>query len=110
MSSSRSASTSIFEQIANLTSRLALDNPTYRIEPDPVGENMFRGQPVFKNALRVPSDLGVVSGIVGQSQAKLKMAESVLAWLKGELQRRQDTFQNLWSAANSPKTGGESAL
>ncbi|KAH0596297.1 hypothetical protein MHUMG1_06158 [Metarhizium humberi] len=94
---------SVFEEVTSLSHRLALGSPTYKIEPDPAGDNLFCGRPVFKNDMRIPPDLGIVSGIASESQARLKVAESVLEWLQAELQRRQDTFESLWSAANSPK-------
>ncbi|KID80009.1 uncharacterized protein G6M90_00g013750 [Metarhizium brunneum] len=94
---------SVFEEVTSLSHRLALGSPTYKIEPDPAGDSLFCGRPVFKNDMRIPPDLGIVSGIAGESQARLKVAESVLEWLQAELQRRQDTFESLWSAANSPK-------
>lgn len=77
----------------------------YSIEPDPQGGNLFCGRPVFKNAARVPSGLGVVSGVEGHMQTKQKVAEAVLGWLQSELQKRQDTFESLWSVASSPKGG-----
>lgn len=58
---------------------------------------------MFKNAARVPAGLGVVSGVEGQVHTKQKIGEAVLEWLEGELQRRQDTFESLWSVASSPK-------
>ncbi|KAG8416734.1 hypothetical protein J3458_007296 [Metarhizium acridum] len=102
--STRSPSnSSVFEEVSSLCNRLALGSPTYKIEPDPAGHDVFCGRPVFKNDLRIPPDLGIVSGIAGEGQAKLKVAESVREWLQAELQRRQDTFESLWSTASSPK-------
>jgi hypothetical protein len=83
---------------------MAFDSPTYEIEPDPAGGDLFCGRPVFKNGVRIPPELGIVSGIAGQNQAKLKVAESVLEWLQSELKRRQATFDSLWSAATSPQS------
>ncbi|KHN96229.1 uncharacterized protein MAM_05815 [Metarhizium album ARSEF 1941] len=93
------SSSSVFEKVSSLSSRLALDSPRYKIEPDPAGGGLFRGRPVFRNDVRIPPALGVVTGIADQDQARLKVAEGVLDWLQAELQRRQDTFESLWSSA-----------
>lgn len=87
---------SVFEQVSLLTGRLGVDSPSYRIEPDPAGGDYFCGRPIFKNGGRVPPDLGFVSGVAGLAQAKLRVAEEVLAWAEAELQRRQDIYQSLW--------------
>ncbi|GAB0136683.1 hypothetical protein EsDP_00004976, partial [Epichloe bromicola] len=86
---------SVFEQVSLLTGRLGVDSPSYRIEPDPAGGDYFCGRPIFKNGGRVPPDLGFVSGVAGLAQAKLRVAEEVLAWAEAELQRRQDIYQSL---------------
>ncbi|QPH01869.1 hypothetical protein C2857_006072 [Epichloe festucae Fl1] len=87
---------SVFEQVSLLTGRLGVDSPSYKIEPDPAGGDYFSGRPIFKNGGRVPPDLGFVSGVAGLAQAKLRVAEEVLAWAETELQRRQDIYQSLW--------------
>jgi hypothetical protein len=80
-----------------------MDSPSYKIEPDPAGEGLYCGRPVFKNRLHIPPDLAVVSGVSGQREAKLMVAERVVAWLQGELQRRQDIFNGLWASTTPPK-------
>jgi len=90
---------SVFEQVGLLTTRLGMDSPVYRVEPDPAGRDLFCGRPVFKNGGRVPFNLGFVTGVEGQAQTKRRIAEELLAWAEGELQRRQDIFQNLWGEA-----------
>ncbi|OAA43071.1 hypothetical protein NOR_04438 [Metarhizium rileyi] len=101
------SSVSVFEKVASLSSRLGIDTPAYRVEPDPAGVDLFSGQPVFKNAMRVPPEVGVVSGIAGQNEARLRVAESVLDWLQAELQRRQETFERLWSSESLPAQGAD---
>ncbi|KAG6004755.1 hypothetical protein E4U21_000785 [Claviceps maximensis] len=95
---------SVFEQVAFVTGRLGIDSPNYSIEPDQAGADLFCGRPVFKNGGRVPINLGCVSGVKGQAQAKMRIAEEVLAWAEAELQRRQDIFQNLWGEATLQDT------
>ncbi|KAG6013163.1 hypothetical protein E4U43_007463 [Claviceps pusilla] len=90
---------SIFEQVALSTGRLGIDSPVYRVEPDPAGGNLFCGRPVFKNGGHVPFNLGFVSGVEGEAQAKRRVAEEVLAWAEGELRRRHDIFKSLWGEA-----------
>lgn len=98
-----SPSPSIFEQVSSLTRRLGLDSPSYKIDQDPERPDMFCGRPIFKNGGRVPSQLGVVTGVAGSKHAKQQVAELVLVWLQTELQKRQDVYESLWSAPATPK-------
>ncbi|KAG6022855.1 hypothetical protein E4U41_002145 [Claviceps citrina] len=96
----RARQPSVFEQVACLTGRLGIDSPSYRVWPDPAGADLFCGRPVFKNGGHVPADLGVVSGVEGgQAQAKVRIAEKVLAWAEAELRKRQEIFHSLWGSA-----------
>ncbi|KAG5922786.1 hypothetical protein E4U42_005264 [Claviceps africana] len=90
---------SVYERVAVLVTRLGIDSPTYRIEPDPAGGDLFCGQPVFKNGGRIPHDLGFVSGVAGRAEAKRRIAEQVLAWAESEMQRRQSLYESLWGEA-----------
>ncbi|GAO13255.1 uncharacterized protein UV8b_03670 [Ustilaginoidea virens] len=93
---------SIFEQVSIVVSRLGIDNPAYRIEPDPTGSGLFCGRPVFQNGGRIPSQVGVVSGIASETLAKQRIAELVLAWGEEEFQKRQRLlFKTLWGPATA---------
>ncbi|KAG5916759.1 hypothetical protein E4U53_004273, partial [Claviceps sorghi] len=92
---------SVYERVARVANRLGIDSPIYRVEPDPAGGDLFCGRPVFKNGGRIPHDLGFVSGVPGQAQAKKRVADEVLAWAEGELQRRQDLYKSLWGGGDS---------
>lgn len=88
----------VHEQVVALTRRLGLETPSYEVHPDPLGEDYFRGRPVFKvGSPRVPPDVGVVSGIRGQAATRLRVAEHLLSWLRAEQQRREEVdFQSMW--------------
>ncbi|POR34029.1 Uncharacterized protein TPAR_05694 [Tolypocladium paradoxum] len=88
---------SVFRQISALATRLGLESPCFRIEPDDGMPNFFSGRPVFQRGGRIPPDLGVVSGVLGKRQARMQMAEKVLEWLQEEERNREDIVNSLWT-------------
>ena len=94
---------SIYECVARLATRLALDQPAYRIERDRNLPHFYRGWAEFKPGSRVPDNLGSVQGVLGKTEAKVQVAENVLVWLQNELQRRQDVINTVpgWAKLGS---------
>lgn len=80
---------SAFEKVAVLATKLGFECPTYRTVPDSDRPNFWSGQPYFRQDARIPEDLGAVQGIFGKKNARLEMAELVLAWLEEEEGARQ---------------------
>jgi hypothetical protein len=91
---------SIFQCVARLATRLGLDQPVFRIEPDGDLPNFYRGWAEFRLGSRVPRDLGLVRGVLGKTEAKVRVAEKVHVWLQEEHQARKDTVDSVLSRAS----------
>lgn len=71
--------------------------PTYRIEEDPTRPNFYSGRAVFFNGAPVPTDIGVVAGVLGKKQTKLQIAERVLEWMEDEKAKRDTILGTVFS-------------
>lgn len=86
---------SVFRAVSTLSARLGLGSVTYHVVPDPQPSNTFSGQPLFSTPGIAPNGLGKVEGVYGKMETELQMAETILVWLRAELQSRQGTLNTL---------------
>ncbi|OAQ84556.1 hypothetical protein VFPFJ_05501 [Purpureocillium lilacinum] len=90
-------SNGVFKQVADLAGRLGLDAPAYRLEPDPQMPGFFDGRAVFRSGGRTPPEgVGAVTAVLGRREARVLVAEGVLAWLREEHRARDAMVQSLW--------------
>jgi len=90
-------SNAVFKQVADLAGRLGLDAPAYRLEPDPQMPGFFDGRAVFRSGGRTPPEgVGAVTAVLGRREARVLVAEGVLAWLREEHRARDAMVQSLW--------------
>lgn len=85
----------VFENISRLSGRLGIAPPRYLVEQELERPNFFGGRAEFAGGARVPLDVAVVAGVLGKEQARLQLAQKVLAWLLREDKARQDLADSL---------------
>jgi len=76
-------SPSCSQQVAELCLRLALNLPTYRLEPQEACPSMWNGYAHFNGDPRMPARVGEFSNVFGRKNAKEECAKDVLELLHG---------------------------
>ncbi|EGX94336.1 hypothetical protein CCM_02607 [Cordyceps militaris CM01] len=87
----------LFGSIARLCARLGVSQPQYRLVPDLDRPSFFSGRAEFSVGSRVPDDIAVVRNVLGKKQARIQIAEQVLAWMEKEEMRRQQLVDGMLS-------------
>ena len=97
-SESSTENPSIFECVARKARRLGMDQPRYNVVREDGTEfsaDLYRGQAEFRIGTKVPENVGIVRGILGKSEAKIEIAQQVLAWMQKELDNRHDMIKKI---------------
>ncbi|OAA74163.1 hypothetical protein ISF_01064 [Cordyceps fumosorosea ARSEF 2679] len=87
----------LFGAIARLCAHLGVSQPQYRLTQDADRPSFFSGHAEFSAGSRVPEGVAVARGVLGKRQARIHIAEQVLAWMEKEKARRQKLVDGMLS-------------
>lgn len=85
------------DQIAKLSDDMDFGAFAFHMERENEENDVWKGRPIFKNDMVIPSDMGAVTGVAGRQQAEDLVAQKALEWLESEKRARMEAFEKIMS-------------
>ncbi|KAK7435393.1 hypothetical protein Landi51_13069 [Colletotrichum acutatum] len=93
--SATTTTTSAEKRVRDLCTQLHFPVPRYILTPDPTLEDFWDGRADFDGNPRIPDDLGTVRRVLHKKAARERMADAIVIWLEGEVEKRERTAKLL---------------
>ncbi|KAJ0317247.1 hypothetical protein COL5a_011224 [Colletotrichum fioriniae] len=87
--------TSAEKRVRDLCTQLHFPVPRYVLTTDPALEDFWDGRADFDGDPRIPDDLGTVRRVLHKKAARERMADAIVIWLEGEVEKRERTAKLL---------------